>query len=375
MDDLSRVKLTEPGAEKPVRVITVPKTLKTPRIIAIEPTHMQYAQQALLRSIRDEINRDSLLVNLVGLDDQFPNRDLARTGSRSGLTATLDLKEASDRVSNRLVFALTRSYRPFSEALQAVRTRKADVPGFGVLRLAKYASMGSATCFPIEAMVFATIATLGVVRSKGHSLKRSNIRRAASQVRVFGDDIIIPADSAEMVVSELACYGLLVNRDKSFWTGKFRESCGGDFYDGVDVSVHRLRQEIPSTIHDARGVAALFSFRNKCYASGYWKTARLADSLLESLRIPSPRVTATSQVLGRLSFLGYEIQRTDKNLHAPRVRGIKIVSRPPSSPLGGTWALQKILATHGFEPHGRGHLERLGRPDRVRAKIGWGQPF
>jgi hypothetical protein len=34
----------EPGEEPPVRVVQVPKTLKAPRIIAIEPVHMQYVQ-------------------------------------------------------------------------------------------------------------------------------------------------------------------------------------------------------------------------------------------------------------------------------------------------------------------------------------------
>jgi hypothetical protein len=45
--ELGYVDVLEPGSEMPVKVITVPKTLKTPRIIAEEPTHMQYMQQAL----------------------------------------------------------------------------------------------------------------------------------------------------------------------------------------------------------------------------------------------------------------------------------------------------------------------------------------
>jgi hypothetical protein len=41
--------LSDPVDEKPSRLCLVPKTLKTPRIIAIEPTCMQFAQQALKR--------------------------------------------------------------------------------------------------------------------------------------------------------------------------------------------------------------------------------------------------------------------------------------------------------------------------------------
>lgn len=373
--ELDRVELIEPGAEMPVRVITVPKTLKTPRIIAIEPTCKQYAQQAMLDAIRREINQDDLLVRLVGLDDQTPNRDLARTGSESGLVATLDLSEASDRVSNQLVFGLTRSYPSFAGALQACRSKKADVPGYGIIPLAKFASMGSAVCFPIEAMVFSTIATLGVVKQRGLPISPAAIRSCAADVRVFGDDIIIPSDSAYLVSELLRSFGMRVNTAKSFWTGRFRESCGGDYYAGVDVSVHRFRQEVPRTRHDARGVAALFSFRNQCYRAGYWKTVRNADSLLAALRVPLPRVLSTSPVLGRLSFLGYDTHRIDENLHSPMVRGMKIVSRPPVSPLRGAGALLKIFATRRIEPLREGHLERLGRPDHVYTKIGWGQPF
>jgi len=55
LDWLGRVQLLEPGAERPVRVITVPKTLDSPRIIAIEPSAVQYMQQAVLAMMVQEI--------------------------------------------------------------------------------------------------------------------------------------------------------------------------------------------------------------------------------------------------------------------------------------------------------------------------------
>jgi len=60
-DQLADVDILEPGAEIPVKVITVPKTLKTPRIIGMEPTAMQYAQQLIRRLIYREIEGDDLL--------------------------------------------------------------------------------------------------------------------------------------------------------------------------------------------------------------------------------------------------------------------------------------------------------------------------
>jgi hypothetical protein len=101
--DPDTVTWLDPGQELPVRVVAVPKTLKTPRIIAIEPTCMQYVQQGIMELIREAIDRDDILSQLIGFDDQIPNQEMARRGSLSGEMATLDLKEASDRVSNQLV--------------------------------------------------------------------------------------------------------------------------------------------------------------------------------------------------------------------------------------------------------------------------------
>nr|QDH88665.1 MAG: RNA-dependent RNA polymerase [Leviviridae sp.] len=100
---LDGVDFLEPGAEVPVRVTLVPKTLKTPRVIAMEPTCMQYMQQGVLRSFLEWYGKDKLIPDLIGFDDQVPNQDLARQGSIDHRTATLDLSDASDRVSNQLV--------------------------------------------------------------------------------------------------------------------------------------------------------------------------------------------------------------------------------------------------------------------------------
>jgi len=137
----------EPGDERPVKVTVVPKTLKTPRIIAIEPTCMQYVQQGILDTFLKYYGEDDLLPRLIGFDDQVPNQELAKQGSLLGDLATLDLSEASDRVSNQLVRLLFSPWQHIAAAVDASRSRKADVPGYGTIRISKYASMGSALCF------------------------------------------------------------------------------------------------------------------------------------------------------------------------------------------------------------------------------------
>jgi hypothetical protein len=340
--DLRHVRILEPGAERPVRVITVPKTLKTPRIIAIEPTCMQYMQQGLLAAIRKAVEADDIASGLIGWAEQEPNKLLARESSRDGTLATLDLSEASDRVSNQHVRELLAYHPHLREAVDASRSRKADVPGHGVLRLAKFASMGSALTFPLEAMVFATIIFMAIERELRTPLSRGAIRSYLGKVRVYGDDIIVPVDLVHSVIAELESFGLKVNASKSFWSGKFRESCGGDYYDGHDVSVVRVRSLLPTHRTDVPEIVSTLELRNHLYKSGLWGTARYLDEELGRL-IPLPVVLETSPVLGRHSFLGYETQRDCPELFRPLVRGWTLQPRLPSSKLEGAGALLKCL--------------------------------
>jgi len=386
--------LIEPGSEKPVRVITVPKTLKSPRIIAIEPTAMQYAQQALLRSILDAVKEDSYLSRVIGFDDQEPNRFMAQLGSLTGTLATLDLSEASDRVSNQHVRALIEDFPALLEAVDGCRSRKADVPGYGVLRLAKFASMGSALCFPFEAMVFLTLIFLGIERELSAPLSPRVIKSFEEQVRVFGDDIIVPRDYVLSVVDELHTFGYVVNISKSFWTGRFRESCGREYYDGFDVSIVKVRDVLATRRQDAKGVISLVSLRNQLYWAGLWETVRKLDRYIQKVLIHFPVVLPTSPLLGRESVLGFQFQKLDPYYHSPLTKGYRVVAKPPRDPLEGSGALLKCLLRDHKESFALAktkadacdivvdvasvnaeHLERSGRPEHVSIKLGWGSPF
>jgi len=262
------VRILEPGKEIPVRVITVPKTLKTPRIIAVEPTCMQYMQQGVLSVMVEEFSRHDNARNFVRFESQEPNQRLAREGSITGSLATLDLSEASDRVSNQHVRALLGNHRILREAVDATRSRKADVRG-KTIRLAKFASMGSALCFPMEALVFTTVVFVGIERALSRQLTRGMIQSFYGQVRIYGDDIIVPVEVVQPVMEELEAFGFRVNRDKSFWTGKFRESCGKDYYDGHDVSIVRVRRDLPLNRLQTEEVASAVSLRNQLFLAGY----------------------------------------------------------------------------------------------------------
>jgi hypothetical protein len=366
---LDRVNFLEPGAERPVRVITVPKTLKTPRIIAIEPTAMQYMQQGIMEILVKELESNSR--SFVGFTDQGPNQVLAREGSFYGELATLDLSEASDRVSNQLVRAMLQKHPHLFEAVDATRSRSADVPGHGVMRLAKFASMGSALCFPMEALVFSTLVFVGIQRKLNRLLTRADIESFRGKVRVYGDDIIVPVEYADSVSETLAHYGLKVNRGKSFWNGKFRESCGKDYYDGTDVTVVRVRRGLLTTQRNAQEVVSTVSLRNQLYKAGMWRTVKWLDAVVERV-IPFPAVLETSPALGKVSFLGYETKRMHPHLQKPMVKAFKVRAVAPESNLQDHGALMKYFLKRGDQPHADAeHLERFGRPDAVDIKLGW----
>lgn len=381
-----RVNFLELGAERPVKVTLVPKTLKTPRIIAIEPSYMQYTQQALMQTlvtslegdIRHSYFKDGINVvrGMVGFLDQGPNQFLAREGSLQGELATLDLSEASDRVSNLHVMYLLERFPLLLKAVQSCRSTKADVPGFGVVHLSKFASMGSALCFPVEAMVFLTIIMLAVEERLNRPLTREDVLSLSGKVRVYGDDIIVPVDIVDDVTRLLSLFGHKVNKGKSFWTGKFRESCGREFYAGEDVSVFRVRREFPRSRRDVHEVISLVALRNNAYWHGLWKTARFLDGEIGKILKYYPTVKITSPVVGRHSLLPYQVDRECPNLHRPLVKGYVVRAIPRDSKVSGEGALLKWFLKDSEVPfEDVRHLERHGRPESVDISLRSASPF
>lgn len=369
---LQDVTMLAPRDEMPVRVISVPKTQKTPRIIAIEPTWQQYCQQALKEALYEGVERIDTLRTLIGFQDQVPNQVLAKRGSLDGSLATLDLSEASDRVSVRHVEVLLGDYPHLLGAVFACRSSKADVPGHGTIDLAKFASMGSALCFPVEAMVFLTIVFIGIARAEHTSVTRSLVREFVSQVRVFGDDIIVPSHTMQSVTQTLEAYGLKVNRRKSFGTGRFRESCGGDFYAGEWVTPIRLRQDLPQSRRDAEAIAATVAMRNQLFVAGYEKSVEYLDEILKRVLPVYPELPVGHSAMGRWTYQPVMAGKTCERLHKPLIKACVLEARIPRDPLEDHGALMKFFLRRGAMPSSdRKHLEHAGRPVSVDIKTRW----
>jgi len=307
-----------------------------------------------------------------------PNQHLAFLGSLNGDLATLDLKEASDRVSNLLVEQMTGNFPYFSGALQATRSVRAKVPGHGIISLTKFSSMGSALCFPIEAFTFFVVVLMGIQKSLNRPLSLSDIKRLKGRVRIYGDDIIVPVEYVADVISTLEGFNFRVNANKSFWGENFRESCGKDYFRGHDVTVIKLKEDIPTSRANAEGVISSVTTRNLLYEAGMWRTCQWIDEALVRVlgKTKYPIVEPTSPLVGRVSR-SFRPSGTmfDPELHHPLVKGWVVKADPPKIPLDGEHALLKWFLKRGEEPFDEKHLERSGRPRAVHLKLRNSRPW
>jgi len=331
---MSGITLLKEDQELPVRVVTVPKTLKTPRIIAVEPSYMMLRQQQVAKFMMTYLEREYRFKGAIRFTDQTVNRDRARRGSIDGSLATIDLSDASDLVSNDLVKRIFKVAPSFLEMIQAARSNAAKVPGFGTVSLNKYASQGSALCFPIEAMVFYTIVVASVLKFQGVLPSTRRIADITAKVSVYGDDIIVPSETAEFVMDALETYGLKVNQEKSFHTGLFRESCGGDYYAGVDITPVYVRQWTNKLSNKTfQPLVAAISLSNQLYMKGYWDVAQAVRNHVERAVGPLARTTSPIGVLTWASVCFNTSLRWDVDLHCFRVRGPAVSTKRARDPL------------------------------------------
>lgn len=213
----------------------VPKNYKTDRTIAIEPDWNMFLQKGLGGFIRRRLRRVKQ-----DLNDQSVNQFLAGIGSIDGSLATLDMSMASDTVSYRLVewmFGLRPDWFAELEQLRSpVGFIKTSSGQHEMLVFEKFSSMGNGFTFELESLIFWAIArgVSDVCEERDH------------RIYVYGDDIVCPTGIASKVTLVLRHCGFMVNEDKSFTSGPFRESCGYHSFEGYDVTPFYVREPVDS---------------------------------------------------------------------------------------------------------------------------------
>jgi len=343
-EDFDKVAFVPEDAEQPVRVTLVPKTLKSPRIIAIEPVCTQYVQQAAQYALYERIESAGVTSGHVNFRDQSVNQKLALMSSKTGLYATIDLSDASDRVLRDIALRMFNGNPRLRDFIDACRSRNAELPTGDVIPLAKFASMGSALCFPVESMYFYTICVAARLRKYNLPLTFASVKRVSKRIFVYGDDIIVPRRDADVVLEYLQKYNCKVNTRKSFVTGRFRESCGVDAYAGYLVTPVYVRKVRPKNKQQVSELVSWVATANLFYKKGYWRTATLMYSTCESIIGELPYVSETSSILGRVSVMGFRsIGRWNGELHRFEKRGLVPSPVYRSDQIDGYPALQKSL--------------------------------
>lgn len=251
--------------ERMSQTIFVPKSLGSYRTISMEPASIMWHQKGVRNALMKLLKvRRHVLLRRFQPEFQQPNRDLAFEGSIDGSFATIDLSSASDTVSWNLVkmwFGNTSLY-PW---LLWTRSTSTLLPNGEVIKLKKFAPMGSDLCFPIETIIFAAIVE-SAIRECGDD-------PISSRYRVYGDDIVVEQKYAPSIIARLIQNGFLPNQEKTFIgaqpRGFFRESCGGFYFNGADITPVRISRRFDGYSDlgvDTPGrIESLIELSNDCY--------------------------------------------------------------------------------------------------------------
>lgn len=227
---------TDPEFIRGNRFTTVPKDCTKDRGIAVEPSVNLFYQLAYGSLMKRRLLRAGIDLQ----NGQSIHRQVACEASIKGHFATIDLSNASDTVCTNLVKLVLP--RRWHQALSALRSPYTQVTSRDGTKhwtlLEKFSSMGNGYTFELETVIFLAIIMASMMYQGVTPIPGEN-------VYVYGDDIIVPTEYSRGVLSALKYLGFTPNEGKSFVSGPFRESCGGDFFEGEDVRPFSL-EEFPS---------------------------------------------------------------------------------------------------------------------------------
>lgn len=212
------------------KIATVPKSSDTDRPIGMEPSGNMFIQLGLGKMIRKRLKRFG-----IDLNNQETNRKMACSGSTHARYSTIDLSSASDTISYELVKELMPA--DWFEHLDKSRSEQSLISVSSkkgtTITLQKFSSMGNGYTFELESLIFYAITLASINENAG-----------CDDVSIFGDDIIIKPNMYHKVSAALESCGFSVNHSKSFRLGPFKESCGGNYFRGIDITPIRIKKDI-----------------------------------------------------------------------------------------------------------------------------------
>lgn len=368
-NELKNVEFVASGDEWS-KLAVVPKDSRGPRLIAMEPHELMWIQQGIKARLYKHLEEHWLTKGHVNFTKQEINRELALKASLSAEYSTLDMSDASDRVSLWLVKEV---YKDTSllDALLATRSSKVRLPDGSFFIYKKFAPMGSALCFPIEALTFwaLTLATW-------HVKRKLPLLLARRLVWVYGDDIITRGDLHLDLLSTFPSFGLKFNEGKCCTTGYFRESCGMDAYKGESITPIRVKKLPPVDRKDASSIVAYATQSNLFWERGYYSAGNYLKTKVEEVLPKRYRLpVVTRRDVGFLAWycrVGYHEtrpKRWSKDLQRYVYKSV-VVKSPTATIAADDWSeLLRHLVFQGKE------FPRVGvYPERYRIRLqeSWG---
>jgi hypothetical protein len=281
------------------KLVLVPKDYRGPRVIMEEQLETVLQQSIVADAIMTIITNATpttvpfLAANAIRLDDQTQNQEMARLGALHGYFSTLDLKDASDSITRRLIWAIFPD--DIAKAILECVTERVLLPDGKIYALHMPCTMGSRLTVPVQSFIYWVIVCaaaeiayeLGIIPSL-------DILRDCS---VYNDDIIVPYVLYDIVSALLLFTGLIVNHDKSYDDGHpFRESCGVDYYlDNEVTTIYWPRRELNVALDELPSLSAL---HNRLYSIGAMHAASVVKKRVLALQPKMPCVTPEDVEIG-----------------------------------------------------------------------------
>lgn len=307
------------------RLTFAAKDTSTARSICMEPNEYMFAQQLVLQGVNNAFQH-SPIRRFVNLRDQSRNQRGAMYGSITGSLDTIDLSSASDTVHVNLVRMVFP--RKWLYYLLGTRVAQVELPSGSVIRVNKFAPMGSALCFPTQCILFTAVVVTSMLEwlarrefftlprqpgkssdrrierflrrgvMSGYEVCKAHDLHRLEEPTVYGDDILCDSRVTEDVIRRLSQLGFLVNVSKSFTCSQsVRESCGKYYIEGSDITPFLYKPAWSMSGLTPARYDSLIGHVNEAWNSSY---LNLRSSILRTLR--HSRVLGKELKRGRVTF-------------------------------------------------------------------------
>lgn len=199
----------------------VPKSYKSLRGITPNTLLGSFYTYGLGRVIQNRLADEGLDIRYLQRDHGF----MAKRASVDRRYVTADLSSASHcftaQTVNMLVPRKWYNVLKFGRIPYVQMGNKDSDP---IIRQESFMAMGIGFTFPLQTLLF-------------YSLIKAvqDLSKIGGRVSVYGDDLIYPTRIHSGVKCLLNAFRFELNNDKTFVKSHFRESCGSDFFHGVDV--------------------------------------------------------------------------------------------------------------------------------------------